>query len=157
MATRMIHRHLWLTAAVTLFVAAVLPLIGHTVRGKNPARCHWDGLPVDSVFRVRVATSPDVSYSFCCVLCAAAWIDRSAAAVSHIYVTDESSGIEVNAVQAFFVRSTVPTNAITGNRWHTFRTSADALRHADAARARVVSVTDSPLASASGLTDKVCP
>ena len=139
---------------VTIILSAALPFIGHTLRDNGSPRCDWDGIAIDSAFRVHVITMQGESHSFCCVLCAAAWVDRSASTIEKTLVTDETSGLDIAAADAFFVRSSVPTNEITGNRWHTFRTGADAQSHADATRSRVVSASDSPLAFANRPTEQ---
>ncbi len=149
----MIPRSFWLAGMITVLLAAIVPLIGRSLRDNNRDCCHWDGMTIDPAFRVRIVTTSNRSYSFCCVLCAGAWADRTSDRLSTVHVTDEASGIEVTAADAYFVRSTVPTNEVTGNRWHTFRSIADARKHADATRSRVVPVSGSPLALAGGSTE----
>jgi len=149
----MIPRNFWLAGMITLLLATAVPLIGRSLRDNNRSRCQWDGMPIDPAFCVRVVTTRNTSYSFCCVLCAGAWADRVSDGLSTVHVTDEASGIEVAAADAYFVRSTIPTNKVTGNRWHTFRSIADARKHADATRSRVVPVSGSPLALAGGSTE----
>ena len=61
-------------------------------------------------------------------------------------MTDEAGGIELEAGEALYVRSTVVTNAVTGNRRHVFRRDADARKHAEAANGRRLLGADRPFA-----------
>jgi len=53
----------------------------------------------------------------------------------------------LSASQAHYVRSTVATNAVTGNRRHVFRTVEDALKHAEAAHGRRLLGAERPFAN----------
>jgi hypothetical protein len=123
----------WWNGLAALAAAAVLPIIGHALRGDHPPCCAWDGLPVEPVYRVRVAAEGDAAQEFCSVRCAELWLERSGCRPVRIIVTDEATGEELDSSRACYVRSTVATSAVTGNRVHVFRTREDAQRHAAAA------------------------
>jgi hypothetical protein len=99
-----------------------LPLLGFWARRDGTPRCAFDGLPIEPVYRVSVFRGRDVSNEFCCVRCAERWLERNS--TSDVLVTDETSGERIDARDAWFVRSTVVTNRVTGNRVHVFRERA---------------------------------
>jgi hypothetical protein len=67
---------------------------------------------------------------FCCIHCAEAWVKQQTTRPKAVWVTDESSGEEIEATSAYFVRSRVETNPVTRNRIHAFRAESDAEKHA---------------------------
>ena len=129
-----------------MIIVAALPFAAHWIRGGADERCAWDGLEIDPVYRVRIVEQPGITYTFCCVQCAVRWLDRREVAPRDIFVTDEASGAEIPAREASYVRSTVSTNAITGNRVHAFRTAEDAMKHAQAAGGRRLIGAERPFA-----------
>lgn len=133
-----------------LIIIAALPFAAHWMRRGAGERCAWDGLPIESIYRVRIVERPGIAYTFCCVQCAERWLERRDTKPLEILVTDEASGGEIDASRASFVRSGVATNTITGNRVHVFRTAADAMKHAEAARGRRLTGAERPFA---GLRD----
>ena len=65
-----------------------------------------------------------------------------------VLVTDETSGAEVDAAAAWFVRSLVTTTAHTRNRIHAFQAQADAERRAATAHGRVLVGSERPFLTA---------
>lgn len=115
---------------VCLGLAILLPLLGSWLRrGGNPG-CTLDGQAIDPRYRVRLMDADHQSKDFCCLVCAELWLKRQGKKMKAIYVTDETSGQEIPADEAFFVRSLVFTNKTTQNRVHVFRHRTDAQQHA---------------------------
>jgi len=139
-----IPRSWWRNGLIGLVVVAALPVVGHWVRGRQPPGCEWDGLPLEPIYRVRIVEQGGAAHEFCCVHCAGLWLQQSGCRPARILVTDETSGTEFNAAAACYVRSTVATNAVTGNRIHVFSTEAAASRHAAAAHGRLLVGTERP-------------
>ena len=137
----------WWAALVGLVAIGTLPVIGHWVRADDRPRCHFDGLVIDSAFRVRIEVESGSGTEFCDVSCARSWLAGHRSASSRILVTDEESGDLMESTDAFFVRSSIITNSITGNRWHVFRTRDRALQHARESRGRLMSESDHPFAT----------
>ena len=129
-----------------MIIVAVVPFAAHWIRGDAEERCAWDGLAVEPVYRVRIVEEPGITYTFCCLQCAERWLDRRNVKPLDIIVTDETSGTELKAPVANYVRSTVATNTITGNRLHVFRTAEDAMKHAEAANGRRLLGAERPFA-----------
>ena len=125
---------------VILVLAGVLvvvgpPLVGKWARREAAPGCAHDGLRIEARYRVRVEDRAGASLEFCCVHCAALWLEQAEPPAA-VYVTDETGGGEVDARSAFFVRSSVVTNPITGNRVHVFRDRSAAEEHARVFRGR---------------------
>ena len=135
-------------ALVGLLIAGSLPVVGDWVREDDRPRCRWDGLVLDAAFRVRTRDAAGTSSGFCDVGCARSWIRRHPSATREIRVTDEDSGEMIDATEAFFVRSSIITNEITGNRWHVFRSRDRAEQHARESRGRLMVGPDHPLSPA---------
>mgnify|MGYP001165046472 FL=1 len=134
----------WWTALVGLVTLATLPFAGHWIRGDDRPRCRWDGLVIEAAFRVRTGDTSGASSGFCDVGCARSWIARHPSATRKILVTDEDSGEMIDAKEAFFVRSSIITNRVTGNRWHVFRNRDRAEQHARESRGRLMAGSDHP-------------
>lgn len=134
--------------AVLVLAALVIaaPLAGRWLRRDESARCAWDGLPIQPLYRVRVVDAADRRREFCCVRCAAAWLTEHGEAHT-VYVTDETGGSEVDARAAYFVQSAVPTNPITRNSIHAFRQRSDAEAHAAAYGGRLLTADEQPFDS----------
>jgi hypothetical protein len=118
-----------LLSAVLLIVVG-LPLAGKWLRRQEAPRCAMDGLPIVSLYRVRIVDGAGRSHPCCCVGCARRWLERADDPHAEVYVRDETTGAEVEARSAFFVESRVVTNAVTRNAVHTFRWRQDAEEHA---------------------------
>lgn len=115
-----------------LFLGALvvvgLPLLGRWLRQDPSSRCALDGLPIEPLYQVRILDPDGKPRAFCCVSCAQRWLSREEDPPRAVFVTDESSGNTIEAASAHFVRSTVATSPITGNRVHVFadRVAAEA-------------------------------
>lgn len=143
----MIPNSWWNAGLFWLLIVAALPFIGHLIRGDRGDRCDWDGLKIEPIYQVRVVEQSGVSFRFCCVQCSMRWWERRGAETSQVLVTDEISGQEIEASEAYFVRSLVSTNQVTGNRLHVFRDIADAQKHAEAADGRQLLDDERPFSS----------
>jgi hypothetical protein len=127
-----------------LLVVVGLPLAGTWARRHAGPRCDLDGLPIEPLYQVRVVDAAGAAHRFCCVHCARQWLARQKAPPAAVYVTDEAGGAAIDARSAYFVQSTVPTNAITGNRVHVFRDRAAAEAHARAFAGWVLTGAERP-------------
>jgi NosL protein len=130
--------------AVVVVVVVVLPLVGKWLRSGATPRCALDGVPIEPLYRVRVVDGQGAEHLFCCIDCARHWLEQEPPGRRTVFVTDETSGEEIDADSAWFVRSRVVTTPATGNRVHAFRTRADATRHAEAARGKLLRGDDRP-------------
>jgi len=130
--------------ASSLALVIGLPVLGHWHRRDAPPRCAFDGLPIEPCYRVVVIRSRDVEHTFCCVRCADRWLEQPKTFASEVFVTDETTGDQINASTAWFVRSSVATNHLNGNRIHVFRLRVDAERHADAFHGEILSDSERP-------------
>ena len=134
----------WRTAAIGLAMIAALAVAGSVIRQRGRSGCALDGMAIDPHLRVRVLDSQQLSHDFCCIRCAQLWLDHQAQPPRAIYVTDEKTGEEIEAGQAFFVRSRVVTVAATQNRLHAFADRADADRHAQLYSGRILTDAERP-------------
>jgi hypothetical protein len=129
---------------VGLVVLVGLPILAHWARRAEKAGCALDGTRVDPVYRVVIVDGRGRSQEFCCLRCAELWLGRQPVAPRTITVTDETTGEEIAADAAFYVRSSVVTTPATRNRIHVFRRQADAARHAEAFSGTVLSGAEQP-------------
>ena len=121
----------WIVLIMGLVVVG-LPVAGNWFRGRAEPGFALDGGEIVPAYRVRVVDGRGDSHLFCCVACARIWLQRQPAPPRAVAVTDEESGEEIDASEAWYVRSSVVTTPTTGNRVHVFRNRADAEKHADA-------------------------
>ena len=134
----------WWWAVVVQVVVVGLALFGAWSRRGDRGRCAFDGAAIEPVYRVRVEGPDGQTHPFCCIRCAELWLEAHPGPTGHVVVTDESSGKDVDAAVAWFVRSSIVTQPTTGNRIHAFRHRVDAEHHADIAGGRVLSDIDRP-------------
>src|SRR5437868_12647120 len=95
----------WIVGLVYLGVLTLLPLAGHWARRGAARTCAHDGGRIEPRYRVRVVDEQGRDFEFCCIHCADAWLRNEAATPRAVYVTDETSGEEVEPSSAYFVRS----------------------------------------------------
>lgn len=81
---------------------------------------------------------------FCCVRCAEIWLRGQPAPPRAVAVTDEATGEEIDASAAWYVRSSIVTMTVTGNRIHVFRNRTEAERHAEAYGGTVLGRSEEP-------------
>jgi hypothetical protein len=112
-----------------LLLVVGLPLAGKWARRQREPRCALDGLEVTPLYHVRIVDQAGESHRFCCAGCARVWLAHQDGPVRTVYVTDEPNGEEIEASSAWFLRSPVRTNPVTGNCLHAFRYRADAEEH----------------------------
>ena len=124
-----------------------LPFLGTWLRHAPADHCALDGAAIVPCYRVRVEDSAGRSYDFCCVHCAQMWLEGRSSQVRTVRVTDEATGVELDAEKAIFVRSLVVTTPTTGNRIHVFLDRADAEQHAEKCRGTILSGDERPFAS----------
>ncbi len=129
----------------TLAIALGLPLLGWWAHRDSSPRCERDGLAVVPQYRVRIVDAAGDVHFFCGIACAERWLDGERPDVREVYVTDETSGDEIDAGHAWFVRSSVLTNAVTRNRIHAFERREDAAQHADAFAGEILQGSLRPL------------
>jgi len=146
-------------ALIVLALAVLLPVIGTWVRRIPQSRCALDGAEIEPSYRVRIDDAEGRTHLFCCIRCCEMWLAQQAALPRRIWVTDESSGEEIDARLAVFVRSVVVTSPTTGDRIHAFKDRLQAERHAKSCWGAVLSDKDKPFASysASSSGSKVFP
>jgi NosL len=134
----------WQIVLAVVFVAAGLAVLGSWARRGRGVGCALDGVRIDPPFRVRVVDEQGGSEEFCCIRCAERWLGSRRGPPQAVYVTDEAEGQEVDARDAWYVRSAVVTTPTSGNRTHAFRDRADAERHAASARGTLLTGPDRP-------------
>lgn len=140
----------WGSALVGLVVVVGLPLAGHWARHGGEPGCALDGMRIDPSYRVAVVDAQGERHEFCCLVCAELWLARQPEAPRAVTVTDEESGWEVDAAEAFYVRSWVVTNQATGNRVHVFQSREAAEEHAAAFAGIVLSDSERPFHQGAG-------
>ncbi len=138
-----VPRSWWWIGLVGILVAGSLPVIGQQLR-KGQARCALDGQTIDPTFRVMVVEKDGARRIFCCIACTELWLRRSKAIPHQVLVTDEVTGQPVNAADAYFVRSSVTSNAPTRDRRHVFSRRDVAELHAKSFHGRVLTGDDCP-------------
>jgi hypothetical protein len=133
-------------AAFVLGLAALgaLPAAGRALRSKAPERCALDGVAIAAARRVRVVDASAAAHEFCCVDCASAWIAASNARPRDVFVTDETTGAELRAADATFVRSSVIACPETGCAIHVFADAAAGRRNAESFRGIVLTGDERP-------------
>jgi hypothetical protein len=136
----------WFLGLIYLTVLAVLPLAAHWARSGAGPTCANDGSPIEPLYRVRIVNEGR-EVVFCCIRCAESWIRKEKATPSAVYVTDESSGEEIAASSAHYVRGLLAINRTTGNRVHAFRTASDAEKQARLAGGHVLEAAERPFTS----------
>jgi hypothetical protein len=134
-----------------VLVVVGLPVVGKWARTTAAKTCAEDGAGIDPLYRARVVDLSGRDREFCCIRCAALWLSHEKLKPRSVWVTDETTGQEIPAASASYVRSMVVTVAHTGNRIHSFREPTDALRHAGAAGGRVLSGRERPFAGPSAV------
>ena len=138
----------WQTLAFAMVLSIGVPIAGKWLRQDSAARCAFDGVKIENLFRVRVVDDGKVSRDFCCPRCAALWREEQHGARSSVFVTDEISGREFETELVHFVRSAVVTSSTTGNRIHVFHDRADAEKHALTADGRLLLESERPFLNA---------
>jgi hypothetical protein len=134
----------WLPLLLLACVVVGLPLVGKWLRRHAPPRCAMHGLPITPLYRVRIEDAAGGSRDFCCIPCAQTWLMRRGEQPARIEVIDETTGEPLDARHAHFVRSTIVTNPVTGNRIHAFRERVDAEAHARTFAGRLLTGGDHP-------------
>jgi len=132
-------------------VLGMLPVIGNALRHDAVRhRCAFDG----QVTLPAMVVTMDVSgrsITCCDVRCARRWLVAHSFVATRIEVRDERGGGAIDSSAAFFVRSSVITNRVNGNRWHVFRDRAAAEQHARESRGRLMQGEDHPFADPGGV------
>lgn len=141
----MTRRMFWLVALVESTAVIGLPWLGTWVRRRGLPQCGLDGAPIEPIYAVRMIDADGKHWQFCCVLCAEYWLARQSREPRDIRVVDEATGQELAPGKAFFARSSIVTNAATGNRVHVFRYRDDAQRHVAANGGRLLDGSERPL------------
>ncbi len=139
----MVHSSRWLLL-VGLLVIVGLPVAGYLARRTDGPRCALDGTALNPLYAVEIVDHQGARHEFCCLRCAEIWLSHQREAVQKIIVTDETSGDKMDATAAWYVRSAVVTTPTTGNRIHSFRTRAEAEKHAAACSGVVLPDDEKP-------------
>jgi hypothetical protein len=138
------HKPKWGISLAGLVVVIGLPVMGYYVRRHEEPGCCLDGGKIEPAYRVEIVDSGDRQHVFCCLRCAEIWIGRQSRPPRSITVTDETSGQQIAAAEAHYVRSFVVTTPTMGNRVHVFRNRADAEKHAAECRGIILSGPERP-------------
>lgn len=138
-------RRFWFASLLVAVSAVLLPLVGTWSRRQKLAQCAIDGVAVVPIYGVEVVAANGERRRFCCVRCAEYWLANEPSRPSAIDVTDEVTGQALDASQAYYVRSSVMTNTVTGNRIHVFAEQHDAQGHAAQFRGRLLEGEEHPL------------
>ena len=132
---------------ICLGLAILLPLLGSWLRRQEGQGCALDGQAINPAYRVRIVDQGGESRVFCCIRCGELWLARAAEKKPReIWVTDETSGREIRAAEAFFVRSRIFTNQPAQDRVHAFHRIEDAESHAESFAGTVLSGEKRPFA-----------
>lgn len=151
--TSAIPRSWWLATLSGLLLAAILPAIGPQLRSRQ-IRCAFDGQQIVELYQVIVIEETDAARQFCCVFCAEHWLQESPHTPKQVLVTDEATGTRIDAANAFFVRSSITSNAPTRDRRHVFRRRDIADSHAESFHGRVLAGKDRPFSQFSRPPDE---
>ena len=91
--------------------------------------CRLDGAAIQPLRIVELMDHGAVLAAFCSFGCARAW--PSVPASAYWRLRDEVGGAPLDAEQALFVQSRVPSVAARGERIHVFRDATEAMRHCE--------------------------
>lgn len=136
-------RTYWLSALALAVMVVGLPFLGTWARRQQLPRCALDGIAIVPIYAVTITAAGGTKHTFCCIRCAEYWLAQEPA--ESIDVTDEVTGQPLDANKAYFVRSRVVTNTVTGNEIHAFADPVDAEQHASQFRGRVLEQDERPL------------
>jgi len=139
----------WLPGALALVAIAALPLVAERLRAPVQ-RCAMDGVEVRPSFRVRVVGDDGSARAFCGVSCAEAWLRYGGVVPREIVVTDGASGREIDAGEAWFVRTVANRSDDAPDAIRVFAGEEDAQRHAEAYGGEVLSGADRPFGGGEG-------
>jgi len=136
----------WQYSFVLLGLAIIvgLPIAGSLARRNRKERCALDGVKIEAIYRVRIVEDQSQARSFCCIRCAEFWVERRDFPPQAVYVTDEVTRREIDSQLAYFVRSSVVASPATRNRIHVFQNLADALKHANTHKGRILTDSEKP-------------
>ncbi len=126
------------------FLVVLLPFAGQWAR-RATTGCTYDGMKIEPVYRVRIVDESNHNHDFCCIGCARLWLKQGNRLTEKVFVTDESTGQEIPAATAVFVRSLVITMPASGSRIHAFQNLVDAQKHARTFRGTILEKTNNPL------------
>src|SRR5207237_994797 len=105
----------WRIGLTFVALLALLPLLGRWSRQAGEPKCAYDGAALEPMYRARIVENAGAEADFCCIRCAELWLrSRPAKLPPRIFVTDESTGEQIAAGLAYFVRSQVVTTRTTG-------------------------------------------
>ena len=138
-------KRFWWASTLVAVLAVVLPWLGTHSRRQRLPQCALDGIAIVPIYAVEIVDAGRQKHRFCCIRCAEYWLAQEPSPPSEIHVTDEVSGQPIEASDAFFVRSSIETNAVTGNHIHAFENRADAEGHAAQFRGRLLTDEERPL------------
>lgn len=144
-----VQRKNLLYVALGIMLVVGVPLAGKWLQPHSGERCALDGVAIEPLYRVRLVDQAGKDYPFCCIQCATVWLAQQPTRPRAVFVTDEITGNEIPASEAYFVRSLVVTMPATGNSIHVFKTMADAQRHADAGGGSILTGAERPFAGIS--------
>jgi hypothetical protein len=100
----------------------------HVLEGAG-GRCRLDGAAIEPLRIVELMDHGAVLAAFCSFGCAREWPTVPASAYWRL--RDEVGGALLDAEQALFVQSRVPSVAARGERIHVFRDATEAMRHCE--------------------------
>lgn len=125
-------------AGVSLILAVALPVLRRQTQGTEQGYCALDGMRVTPETRVGVKLESGKRVEFCSIRCAEWWLQATGAKPVQVRVTDETTGEEMDASEATFVRSEVVIHPWSHERRHVFRLRQDAENHASTFRGRIL-------------------
>jgi nitrous oxide reductase accessory protein NosL len=131
-------RGFWFSAVVVAILSVGLPLLGTRARRQRLPQCALDGVAIVPIYAVEIIPAGQPPRRFCCIRCAVYWLEKESPSSAVVNVTDEVSGKPIDTADAYFVRSSVVTNDVTGNQIHAFADRTDAERHAAQFRGRLL-------------------
>jgi hypothetical protein len=137
-----VRRRALAVCALAAAVAAALAIAGHAAAPPRGPACALDGVALGASFRVRVESGDGDAGEFCSVHCAEVWTAGRRA--PRVLVRDETSGEDVDAAAATWVRSPVPTSRATAETLHAFRRRTDAAAHVAVHGGRILDDDERP-------------
>ena len=123
---------------ILFFAIVIFILTFGCEKRTSPDRCDYDGFHIQSNYAVYFSLQDGSEMKFCSLVCASISFQQFKAKGVKVMVTDEVSGAQIHASQAFFVESEVVSVPHVRNRMHVFEKRQDAERHLNRFKGRWV-------------------
>jgi len=118
------------TGLTVLIVSIILAAGSVLYQGQKALRCDYDGTRIIPVYGIDIMLRDGKTLKFCSVRCAREWSRKNLSPIDSVIVTDEVTGVVLDAALAHYVESDVVTVRAVQNRIHVFKEKSHALSHA---------------------------